>query len=94
MDSSEHLSAFIEVSDKFDKFSDSSGFRRSFLRLEQILSFLPISNIDRKDCVRNIKVCQNKFERRHVLNRVENLSQIDFSYLQDPFVIIHFINPK
>ena len=55
LDSSERLSAFIEVSDKFDKFSDSSGFRRSFLRLEQILSFLPISNIDRKDsCVRNI----------------------------------------
>ena len=45
----------IEVYDKFDKFSDSSGFRHSFLHLEQILSFLPISNIDRKDsCVRNI----------------------------------------
>ena len=55
LDSSERLSAFIEVSDKFDKFSNSSGFRRSFLRLEQILSFLTISNIDRKDsCVRNI----------------------------------------
>ena len=55
LDSSERLSAFIEVSDKFDKFSDSSGFRHFFLHLEQILSFLPISNIDRKDsCVRNI----------------------------------------
>ena len=55
LDSSERLSAFIGVSDKFDKFSDSSGFRRSFLRLKQILSFLPISKIDRKDsCVRNI----------------------------------------
>ena len=55
LDSSERLSAFIEVSDKFYKFSDSSGFRHSFLHLEQILSFLLISNIDRKDsCVRNI----------------------------------------
>ena len=54
-DSSEPLSAFIEVSDKFDKLSDSSGFRHSFLHLKQILSFLPISNIDRKNsCVRNI----------------------------------------
>ena len=55
LDSSGRLSAFIEVSDKFNKFSNSSGFRHSFLSLEQILSFLPISNIDRKDsCVRNI----------------------------------------
>ena len=55
LDSSERLSAFIEVSEKFDKLSDSSGFRHSFLHLEQILSFLPISNIDRNDsCVRNI----------------------------------------
>ena len=48
LDSSKRLSVFIEVSDKFDKFSDSSGFRHSFLHLEQILSFLPISNIDGK----------------------------------------------
>ena len=39
LDSSERLSAFIEVSDKFNKFSDSSGFRHSFPRLEHILSF-------------------------------------------------------
>ena len=47
--SSKHLSAFIKVSDKIDKFNDSSGFCHSFLHLEQILSFMPISNIDRKD---------------------------------------------
>lgn len=92
------LRAFVSVhpsSNKLDKFSDSFGFRRSFLQIKQVLSFVVIPNIDRKDsCVRHYSGCQNKFARRHVLKCVENLHPDRFFLPPKSICINPFHKPK